>query len=149
MESALLKDLQEWLANLADDINAAARRTEVQHPAQADPTPRLRRALVKVDSRLDALTTRLLDGTVPQEVYERMRDQLTEEKRQVEDQLTQVRVAYRSKAQPVDPDLLAQWGVLPLQAKQEILGRLVGKIWVTPGRPRAKIKIIARWEDIS
>lgn len=149
MESALFKDLHEWLAKLADDINAAARRTEVQHTAQADPTPRLRRALVKVDSRLDALTTRLLDGTVPQEVYERMRDQLAREKREIADQLAQVRVAYRSKEQLVDPDLLGQWDSLSLQARREIVGRLVGKIWVTPGRPRAKIKIVARWEDLA
>jgi len=148
MEAVLNQELKTWLTTLADEINAAAKKVDPQPPKTQDPTPQLRRALMKVDSRLDTLTTRLLDGTVPSEVYERMRDQLVGEKKSLTDQLAAVRVGQRAKPKSVDPDLLERWDELPMDSRKEILARLVAKIVVRPERPRSEVTIIPRWEHI-
>lgn len=147
MESTLEQTLLPWLANLATEINEAKPAKEVTTPKQEDPTPRLRRALMKVDSRLDALTTRLLDGTVPQDVYARMRDQLIEEKGVLQGSLMAARVDERAEPVRLDPDLMVHWPAMPVHVKREILLRLVRKVIVKPGRPRSLVRIVARWEE--
>lgn len=147
MESTLEQTLLPWLANLATEINEAKPANEVTTPKQEDLTPRLRRALMKVDSRLDALTTRLLDGTVPQDVYARIRDQLAAEKTALQDSLMAARVEVRAEPVRLDPDLMVHWPDMPLNVKREILLRLISKVIVKPERPRSLVRIVARWEE--
>lgn len=147
METTLEQVLLPWLTNLATEINTATATTKPESPQQADPTPALRRALIKVESRLDSLTMRLLDGTVQQEVYERMRDQLSAEQKTLRDGLMAARVEDRAEPVRLDPDLMEHWPVMPIDARREILMRLISKIVVKPGRPRSEVRIVARWDE--
>ncbi|QDY64847.1 recombinase family protein [Glutamicibacter halophytocola] len=146
MNSTLEATLIPWLAELAEDINKSTTDTPASLKTP-DPTPRLRRALIKVQARLEGLTEKLIDGTVPQDVYERMRDQWIAEKASLEKQLMAVRVESRLEPVKLPPDLMNQWDEMPAEVKREILARVVSKIVVKPGRPRAEVRIVARWED--
>ncbi|WP_434922905.1 recombinase family protein [Glutamicibacter sp. PAEs-4] len=146
MNSTIETTLLPWLTNLAEEINQAADNAPTA-PKTTDPTPHLRRALMKVEARLEGLTEKLVDGTVPQEVYERMRDQWLGEKGALEDQLMACRVEARAEPVRLPPDLMSQWGEMPAEVKRELLARVVARIVVKPGRPRAEVRIIARWEE--
>ena len=148
MNSTIETTLLPWLSDLADEINQATNSAPTV-PKPADPTPHLRRALIKVESRLEALTEKLVDGTVPQEVYERMRDQWVGEKKSLEDQLMAARVESRVDPLKLPPDLMEQWGEMPAEVKRELLARVVARILVKPGRPRAEVRIVARWEKVA
>ncbi|MGP9031518.1 recombinase family protein [Glutamicibacter mysorens] len=145
MSSTIEATLLPWLTDLAEEINKATK--DHKAPKPHDPTPSIRRALIKVESRLEALTEKLVDGTVPQEVYERMRDQWLGEKKSLEDQLMAARVEARVEPVSLPPDLMEQWGEMPAAVKRELLSRVVAKIVVRPGRPRAEVRIVARWEQ--
>jgi len=145
MVTTIEATLLPWLTNLATEINAATEATPTP-PKVADPTPNIRRALIKVEARLEGLTEKLIDGTVPQDVYERMRDQWLEEKAVLEDRLMAARVESRLDPVVLPPDLMEQWGEMPAEVKRELLARVISKIVVKPGRPRAEVRIIARWE---
>ena len=148
MSTTIEATLLPWLSDLADEINKATTDTPANFKTP-DPTPNLRRALIKLEVRLEGLTEKLIDGTVPQDVYERMRDQWVAEKESLEKQLMAVRVESRMEPVKLPPDLMAQWDSMPAEVKREILARVVGKIVVKPGRPRAEVRIVTRWEDNS
>lgn len=148
MNSTIESVLLPWLSNLAEEINKATTDAPVNRKT-ADPTPNLRRALMKVEARLEGLTEKLIDGTVPQDVYERMRDQWVAEKASLEKQLMAVRVESRMEPVKLPPNLMEQWPEMPAEVKREILARVISKVVVKPGRPRAEVRIIARWEENS
>ena len=149
MSSTLDQAVLPWLAQLAQEINDAAKNTDTAIPAPQDPTPALRRALMKVDAKLDGLTDRMLDGTVPQDVYARLRDQLVAEKKSLDERLLEARVEQRATPVQLPVDLMERWSDLPARAQREILMRVVKKIVVRPARPRSEVRIVARWEEDS
>ncbi|UUX60130.1 recombinase family protein [Glutamicibacter halophytocola] len=148
MSTTIEATLLPWLSDLADEINKATTDTPANFKTP-DLTPSLRRALMKLDARLEGLTEKLIDGTVPQDVYERMRDQWVAEKEALKKQLMAVRVESRMEPVKLPPNLMEQWNSMPAEVKREILVRVVGKIVVKPGRPRAEVQIVARWDDNS
>lgn len=145
MASALEADVFIWIQGLAEEITLAAKAQPTIKHTTTDPTPRLRRALIKVESRLDTLTLRLLDGTVPQDAYERTRDTLLGERRGIEVQLRVERVELAKPAPALVPDLVANWDLLPLHARRDMLKRLIARVEVTPGRPRGTTSVIPLW----
>lgn len=145
MSTTIEQTLLPWLSDLSDEINQAT-QTKPATPKPTDPTPHLRRALIKVESRLEGLTERLVDGTVPQDVYVRMRDQWLGEKAQLEAQLMVVRVESREEPVVLPPDLMSEWGGMPAEVKRHLLSRVISKIVVKPGRPRSEVRIVPRWE---
>ena len=149
MASTVDKDVLAWLTNLASDINREAATTPATLPKAPDNTPTLRRALMKLEAKLDSLTDRMLDGTVPQDVYARLRDQMLSEKKTLEGQLLESRVEQRVDPMHLPADLIGVWPELSVESRQEILRRVVKKIVVMPGRPRSSIRIVARWEEDS
>ena len=49
-------------------------------------------------------------------------------------------------AGPVAAGLLADWDVLPVAQRREALRRLISRVEVTPGRPRATIRVVPAWD---
>lgn len=144
-EKIVDEHLRPWLAELVTLIRAEAEANQTSLPKH-DPTPHLRRALMKVESRRDSLTTGFLDGLVPADVYERMRDQLADEKAQLEEQLAQASVEARALPAVLDADLLARWEDLPVERRRALLHALLKGIVVTPQRPRSLVRLIGKWE---
>ncbi|MFJ2618208.1 recombinase family protein [Glutamicibacter sp. NPDC087344] len=148
MASTLEKALLPWLDKLAININQAADKAAPILPKPVDATPHLRRALIKVEARLEALTLKLLDDVIPREVYEPMRDQLMAEKASLSAQLMAARVVIREDPVKVPADLMTRWPSMSATDKRELLGKLVRKIVVTPDRPRSHVEIVPMWADI-
>lgn len=145
MNSTIESVLLPWLENVAAEINAAA--AQHQPAKQTDPTPGLRRALMKVNSRLEDLTVKMIDGTVPQDTYERMRDKWLAEKKDLDGQLMKLRVQERADPVRLPPHLVEDWQEIPADVRREILLRLISKIIVKPGRPRSEVRIVPLWEE--
>lgn len=104
---------------------------------------------MKVNSRLEDLTVKMIDGTVPQDTYERMRDKWLAEKNDLDGQLMKLRVQQRSDPVRLPPHLVEDWQEIPADVRREILLRLISKIIVKPGRPRSEVRIVPLWEENS
>lgn len=141
----LESEILTWLHTVAEEVTAVAKSQTLIKPASTDPTPGLRRTLIKIESKLDTLTMRFVDSTIPKDVYERTRDTLLGERKDTEARLREIQVAELNPVSTLVPDLLANWEILPLHARRDILRRLIRRIEVTPGRPRGTVEILTRW----
>lgn len=137
-----------WLADYADTINQEAAKHPAQPAHQPNQAANLRRALVKAQAKLDGLTAKYVDDVIPRDSYERLRDERLEEIGRLQLQLKAVEVEARRPAfnAALVPDLLAQWGELPVHAKRKIVGDLVARIEVTGRRPASLVRIVPKWE---
>ncbi|MGP5219395.1 recombinase family protein [Arthrobacter rhombi] len=137
-----------WLQGVADEITTAAQ--DVPAPkvksGASNREAVLRRQLVKLGARMDNLTLKLVDGTIPQDSYERIRDQTKTEMATTEAQLRTLAVAETKPAAAIVPDLLANWGILPVAVRRDMLTRLIHPVRVKPGRPRATVAVSGLWE---
>ena len=87
----------------------------------------------------------MLDGTVPQDSYARLRDELTMQKAPMEEALRAASVAVTKPPTTLVPELLENWALLPVETRRDILSRIVRFIEVHPGRPRAQITVHEAW----
>jgi Site-specific recombinases, DNA invertase Pin homologs len=139
----------EWLRGIADDITQAAQDLPAP-PTKTPVTNReavLRRKLVKLGARMDNLTLKLVDGTIPQDSYERLRDQTKTEMATTEAQLRNLAVSEAKPPAAIVPDLLANWDILPVAVRRDMLSRLIHPVLVKPGRPRSMVAVAGLWED--
>ena len=139
VESAVLT----WLEETADtlDSEAAAQREPVASSDQAASL--ISAKLLTIDSRLDKLTNKLLDGTIPQETYERLRDELQVQKKALESAVIAAQGTAVKDSEVVDT--VRNWGSIDVGARRDLLSRLIEYVEVKPGRPRAVIQIVPRW----
>lgn len=138
----------EWLTEVAADVDAAAGQAEKmtkQAKAAGDQSAKVARQLLKLDARLDQLTNKMLDGTIPQGTYERLRDENQAQRKTLERALHDASTTVSRPATVIAPELLKAWPQLPVEARRDILSRLIDYVEVSPGRPRAKIVVRTRW----
>lgn len=139
VESAVLTWLEETANTL--DSEAAAQREPVASSDQAASL--ISAKLLTIESRLDKLTNKLLDGTIPQETYERLRDELQVQKKALESAVIAAQGTAVKDSEVVDT--VRNWGSIDVGARRDLLSRLIEYVEVKPGRPRAVIQIIPRW----
>lgn len=147
MESVLEADVWEWLlereqvvrARIAAELQVAPRLKAV-----ADPARKLRAALESNASKMDALTERLVDSGIPHDSYVRMRDKLIAQRKAVEIELRSVAVQETKAPIVILPSLIENWDGLTIAERRELLRALIARVEVTPGRPRATVRIIGR-----
>ncbi|WP_417220571.1 recombinase family protein [Arthrobacter sp.] len=148
--TAVVEDaVLDWLRSVADDITHAAQDLPAPKPkaGAGNQEAALRRKVVKLGARMDNLTLKLVDGTIPQDSYERLRDQTKTELATTEAQLRNLAVAEAKPAAVIVPDLLANWGGLPIPVRRDMLSRLIHPVRVKPGRPRSIVAVAGLWED--
>ncbi|GAA1323831.1 recombinase family protein [Leucobacter albus] len=124
------KAVNAWLSSISGRLNAAAASPTRRLKLVDSPAESLARKLNAATARLDAATLRLVDGVIPQDVYERLRTQLEAEISEIEDELT--RVAAQNTVRPVAfvGDLLARWDDLPVEHRRESLRLLIDRVEV-------------------
>ncbi|ASN39026.1 hypothetical protein CGQ24_08350 [Arthrobacter sp. 7749] len=141
-ESAVL----DWLKGLAKEINKAADAVPAPPPIKSDPLPALRRTLIKASNRLDTLTMKFLDGTIPEDTYERMRDTIIGEREATEARIREEELAQAKPESSFVPGLVENWDELPIHVKRDLLSRVVGRVEVEPS-PRANVvNVRGKWE---
>jgi site-specific DNA recombinase len=145
-ESRIMEHLLSWLETLAQEISNLAN----QQPTTAkptDPTPGIRRALIKIDQKRDVLTGKMLDGLVPDDVYQQLLADLDAEKIRLTERLEDLSTTARTNEDQATADLIRDWPNMPLHAQRELLSRLIGKIVYTAQRPDLSVEIYAKWDD--
>jgi len=138
--------VHEWLvareALVRQEAEAFAR--EPRPRAIADPTRALRAELARIDASIDKLGLQLVESDMPRESYNRLVATLSERRRTTEAAIRAATVHARVQPVTVLPDLITNWGRLPIPERREILRALIARVVVTPGRPRASIEVEAR-----
>lgn len=144
VERVLVEQLSEWAEAVnADGIEAIKMLARTK--SAASTVEALKKQKVKLDARLDQLTLKMIDGTVPQETYTRLRDELTAQKAKVELDLAAAHVAVSKPPAELLPALIDDWPLLSVEMRRDVLQRLIKYVEVRPGRPRAKIVVHPQW----
>jgi DNA invertase Pin-like site-specific DNA recombinase len=144
VERELLEQLSEW-ADAVDAAGAAATKMLAKTRATADRAKSLRRKVLALDARLDKLTLKMIDGTVPEDTYARLRDEVTAQKAETEVALAVAEVAISKPPAELLPELITDWPLMPVEMRRDILSRLIKYVEVTPGRPRSKVVVHPNW----
>ncbi|MEI2279003.1 recombinase family protein [Paenarthrobacter ilicis] len=148
MTETVEKDVLAWLESVASNIEAEADlsiRAQEQTAKATDSVHRLGAQLAKLGTRMDQLTNKMLDGTIPDDTYRRLRDELETQRGQLEVSIRDAQVVASRPPASLIPSLLENWTILPLDTKRDLLSRLVSLVEVAPGRPRAKVSVHPRW----
>lgn len=151
MASYVEQAVRDWLADIAADVDKAAdaqRLAEARVQRRQRDADKARRDVGKLEEQLVRLTRQLAAGVVPASAYAGAR-------REIEAELEQAHARLRDAADdqalgvlsaPVAAELVADWDVLPVQRRRELLRRIIKHVEVTPGRPRAAFRVVPVWE---
>lgn len=122
----------EWLQEIRDELNAAARAAPRRPALVEDPAKDIARKLAGVAERLDGATTKYVDGDIPKDAYERLRDRLETERAALNAELA--RHTAQATVQPIRfvGDLVSRWEDLPVDRRREALRLLVDRIEIHP-----------------
>ncbi len=142
VEAAVLAWLSEYDVAISAQMAAVAGGPIVA--AVVDRAGDIRKRLRKIEQRIDALTERLLDGTVPQDSYRRAASKLELEREALESELRSVEVRSTHRPAALIPTLLSNWDSMAVAQRRAVLKALIDRVVVTPGRPRAQIDIVER-----
>lgn len=134
--------IEEWLQDMRERMDEAARKLPRKLTPVNDPTRGLARRLAQVTERLDTATLKHIDGLIPSDSYERLRAQFEAERDQINKELS--RASARATVRPIAlvGDLLGKWADIPVERRREALRLLVDRIEVMPlgDQPRIVIK---------
>ena len=144
VEAQVLTQLKEWAADI-DAQAAEASKMTANTASAGDRLKELARQISKLEAKLDQLTHKMLDGTVPQDSYTRLRDELAAQKAPLEQAFRAASVTVTKPPASLVPELLENWQLLPVETRRDILTRLIRFIEVEPGRPRAVITVHPAW----
>ena len=141
-----------WLQGVAADVDAAVDLSLAaagKASRRRDDARVLERELASLDEQLVRLTVDLASGLVPEAAYAAARDVIGGKREAVAARLAEVRrlaQAPRSdRPQAAAAALLRDWDLLPVPQRREALRRLVARVVVTPGRPRAVVEVVPSW----
>ena len=138
--------VMEWLRSQADLVNASAAAEQASHPARIKPSRAItiEAEIAKLRHRLEAALEYLTDGTVDAETYRRSTTKWETQIAELEIDLREARVDDRVVPERLTPQLLEQWDRLTVRERRELLRKLIDRVVVTSGKPRAAVEIIAR-----
>lgn len=148
MTSTVEKDFLCWLEGIAVNVDVEANllaQVEVQTARALDARGHLKSELAKLGGRMDQLTNKMLDGTIPEDTYRRLRDELAVRRGELETSLRDAEVVAARPPASLVPELLGNWAILPVDVKRDLVSRLITHVEVEPGRPRARVTVHARW----
>lgn len=148
---AVEAEVLDWLREIVDDIDAATEvneRQQVRIDQASKKAETLRRQITDLDKALTAATVKNVQGLIPDDAYVAARDELTGKRARLMQELEQYEsttVATPRFDAAEYQGLLAEWDILPVEARREMLRRLLSRIRVW-GRP-VKVKPIPVWEE--
>ncbi|MDI2019736.1 recombinase family protein [Paenarthrobacter nicotinovorans] len=148
MTSTVENDFLAWLESVAADVDAEAdqaAKAQEQAATAADNIAHLKKQLARLGTRMDQLTNKMLDGTIPDDTYRRLRDELEGQRSDLEISIRDAQVVATRPPASLVPELLENWAILPVDTKRDLVSRLITHVEVAPGRPRARVVIHPRW----
>ncbi|ALG30632.1 hypothetical protein AOZ07_17715 [Glutamicibacter halophytocola] len=116
-KSRIMEHLLPWLETIAQEISDLAD----QQPTTVkptDPTPGIRRALIKVDRKRDVLTGKMLDGLLPDNVYQRLLADLDADMERLTKRLEDLSAAVRTNDDQATAELIRDWSKMALHTQR-------------------------------
>lgn len=142
----------EWLESIAGDVDEAATaalEAKATRTAARSDARRLARQVASTEQALARLAVQNAERPLPASVYEQAHAELV-------DQLEQLRAAHdeadrqsrRVEAEPARAaaGLVKGWERRPVEHRREVLRRLISRVVVWTGRPRAVVEVTPTWE---
>lgn len=148
--SRVEQDVLTWLAELAGDVEAqtvaAEATTRIRLRAHVDAEIAARE-VGEIDKQLTKLTLQLAREIIPESAYISTRDELMRERGEAQKRLDLATDAASTSGQPpreIAVNLLADWNILPVRDRRNMLAHLVRGILIipSPGPPRPAITLI-------
>lgn len=129
VEDAVIQSLTSW----ADTIEAAPEATSLR-PAEAAPDPApLKAEIERLNRALDRLTRQLALELVPEDSYRRTRDELLADRAAAEERLAVASEPSTPQPRdwvPVMRALAEEWPTLPVDARREMVAKVVESVQV-------------------
>ncbi|MGH3813436.1 MAG: recombinase family protein [Pseudonocardiaceae bacterium] len=149
LEAAVL----DWLAEHADDVEAAEAVAEAQ-VAQASASEAADKRRLTEITRLERALVRLAqqhaeDEDPDEDTYQAARADYLARKKQLAAAVEEN--GRRRRMTDMDPrrvarSLLADWKVMPVEARRELLHQIIDHVEVSTGRPRSRVRVVPVWE---
>ena len=143
-------EVHDWLVQLSRAVDEVATQARDRAPARARrrrDADAIAREITQVEQQLQRLTVQHARGVVPEAAYLAARDEIEADRARLVERHAQAGVAAAPAAVgPLAAQLVADWeaGVLSVAERRAVLRRLVARVEVRPGRPRAAVSIIAQ-----
>lgn len=136
----------DWLQGKNEKLRAAARRVPQRPEPVNDPTGAIRARQSRLARKLDDAGMQMLDGTLPKESYERLRDRIQAELEGLEADIRKIAI------RPADPvpmigDLLANWGRYTATEKRAAFRFFADKVTVHPPGTEPRIVVDSHLND--
>lgn len=152
MAAYVEREVLGWLAGISGDVDeatAVARESAAVRAATRSEGDRLARQVVRVEEALTRLAVQDAERPLPESVYRSAYDELTGQLVGLQAALEEARRRERGLVE--DPaglaaDLLGSWGGRPVEHRREALRKLVCRVVVWTGRPRAIVRVVPVWE---
>jgi len=120
-----------WLQQFRDELNAVKTPPKRPRPV-ADPARAIEKKISALTERLDSATLKYVDGDIPKDAYDRLRERLDAERRHLDAELTRARAQQTVRPVAFVGDLLSRWPELPVERRREALRLLVDRIEIHP-----------------
>lgn len=154
MQNYLEAHVLAWLAGIAGEVDAAIdlnARANAARIRSGEDVERVRREVGELERQSGEAARHLLSGRFTDAEY----DTAARDTRAALDAARRRLVAAEAERHAptaVDPqkaamDLLDAWGDLPVTSRREALRRLIRRVEVTSGRPRAQIHVVPIWDE--
>ncbi|MGN6609944.1 MAG: recombinase family protein [Jatrophihabitans sp.] len=139
--------VRAWLQDVADEVDETTGQVTPASSIKRDADA-LAREISDLEQQLVTLSVQLARRIVPESVYEAARDQILAEQRRLRGQHDRALVAVqRVDAGPIAAVLVKDWDVeaLTTAEKRAFVRKLLARVEVTPGRPKATITLVPAW----
>jgi hypothetical protein len=148
--------VKAWLRELSGDVDKASEASTLIERSRATNLASVTitsREIAAIDAQLTELTKQLIAGRVPESIYDSTRDELMQERDQLQKRLDSATHESRStrpiNAAAVALDLVTNWDALPVDGCRRLVARLMRHVVVTPNaKPygRAKLLVVPSWD---
>lgn len=135
----------DWLRELAamdvDQASAEASKRVVRRVDREAEVRRLTREIARKDEAIARLRRHLGDDVIDVEEFREARAEYEAEKASLAERVEQMGREARAIVEDrpaLARELLREWDVLPVEARRELLGRLVERVWVTTSSAKAR-----------
>jgi DNA invertase Pin-like site-specific DNA recombinase len=151
VEKAVRAELSKWAGDIDEQARVTQARKAVQLAARTD-RERIGRELLRIDKALGRLVKeRALDSDMPEAIYAAARQELLDERKELEAALEaagEEELANRQDHVPVIRTLLEEWDTIAVTRKRDLLATLIRhvKVYRTGVRTPARIVVTPVWE---
>ena len=142
-EIVVTETFTTWLAEMRDELNAAARVAPRRPRLVHDPAKDISAKLAGVAQRLDSATMKFVDDLIPHETYERIRASLEHERSILETELARAAAQQTVRPIAIIGDMVDSWETIPTERKRAALSLLVERIQVNPPNAPRRIEVLS------